>query len=294
MRLTYVAAAAALFSAVPALAQDGDAPTGFNGLYVGAAGGYDVQSSDGGSILFDRNLDGRFGDSVLTAAGANAFSPGFCNGRAVSANAPGRQSPANLAVPAGQGCVNDKDGWAYYGRVGIDQQMGAFVVGVVGEFGKSEITDSVSAFSTTPANYVMTRSIDWEAGIRARAGFTPNDQTLFYGTFGPGYARIDRSFSSSQSTNTFTGRGKRNQFGIQGGGGVEQKLGNNFSIGLEYLYHQYQDDEYRVRAAGGPTVAPFTPFTNPNNGGTTTGTDFRRSDTKFNWHSIRATAAFRF
>ena len=289
MKAYGLAIAGAVLAATPAMAQD-DAPTGFNGIYVGAAGGYDVQPNDGGTILFDRNLDGRFGDTVLTGTGANAFSPGSCNGRAVSANAPGRQSAANLAVPAGQGCRNDEDGWSYYARVGIDQQMGSFVVGVVGEFGKSEITDSVTAFSVTPANYVFTRSIDWEAGIRARAGFTPNDRTLFYGTFGPGYARIDRSFSSSQSTNTFTGRGKRNQFGIQGGGGVEQKLGNNFSIGLEYLYHQYQDDDYRVRAAG----PAGTPFTNATNGGKTNGTDFRRSDDRFNWHSIRATAAFRF
>ena len=289
MKAYLLAVAGAVVASAPAAAQDG-VRTGFNGIYVGAASGYDSQPNDGGRILFDRNLDGRFNDTVLTGTGADAFAPGFCNGRAVSANAPGQQSAANPAIPAGQGCRNDKDGWAYYGRVGIDQQMGRFVVGVVGEFGKTEINDSVSAFSTTPANYVMTRSISWEAGIRARAGFTPNDETLFYGTFGPGYARIDREFSSSQSTNTFTGRGRRNQFGIQGGGGVEQKLGNNFSIGLEYLYHQYSDDAYRVRAAG----PAGTPFTNAGNGGTATGTDFRRSDTRFNWHSMRATAAFRF
>ena len=283
-----LAAMAAVTVAAPAAAQDGE-PTGFNGIYVGAAGGYDVQGSDGGSILFDRNLDGRFGDTVLTGTGANAFAPGFCNGRGVSANAPGRTA-ANPAIPAGAGCRNDEDGWAYYGRVGIDQQMGSFVVGVVGEFGKTEINDQVTAFSSTPANYVMYRSINWEAGIRARAGFTPNDQTLFYGTFGPGYARIDRDFTSSQSTNTFTQSGKKNQFGIQGGGGVEQKIGDNFSVGLEYLYHQYQDNDFRVRAAG----PAGTPFTNAANGGTTAGTDFRRSDDKFRWHSIRATAAFRF
>ncbi|MGJ3626255.1 outer membrane protein [Sphingomonas sp. MMS24-JH45] len=148
----------------------------------------------------------------------------------------------------------------------------------------------MTAFSVTPANYVFTRSIDWEAGIRARAGFTPNDTTLFYGTFGPGYARIDRSFSSSQHQHLHRPRQAQNQFGIQGGGGVEQKLGDNFSIGLEYLYHQYEDNDYRVRAAG----PAGTPFTNAANGGTATGTDFRRSDTKFNWHSMRATAAFRF
>ena len=71
---------AASLTAVPAMAQDGGDPSvssGFSGIYVGAAGGYDVQPNDGGARLeFDRNLDGRFGDTVLTGTGANAFSPG--------------------------------------------------------------------------------------------------------------------------------------------------------------------------------------------------------------------------
>jgi len=290
MKLTLIAGAAALLAVSPASAQE--VTTGFSGIYVGAAGGYDVQGNDrNSSILFDRNLDGRFGDTVTTAAGANAFSPGFCNGRATSVNAPGRTSTAAPAQPAGTGCRNDKDGWAYYGRVGLDHQAGRFVVGVVGEFGKSEISDSVSAYSTTPANYVMTRDLQWEAGIRARAGYTPNDSTLFYGTFGPGYARIDREFTTTNTANGFAERGKRNQFGIQGGGGIEQRIGDHFSIGLEYLYHQYDDEDYRVRAGSNGTTPATNPFIlAPNTGGT----DFARSDQKFRWHSMRATAAFRF
>jgi outer membrane immunogenic protein len=270
-------AVAALF-ALPATAQETTADQPFSGVYVGAAGGYDVQPNDvGSSILFDRNLDGRFGDNVTTAAGANAFSTGFCNGRAGGAT----RTPA--------GCANDKDGAAYYVRAGADTQRGNIVVGFVGEFGKSDITDSVTAFSTTPANYVMTREIDWEASIRGRAGYAANT-TLFYGTFGAGYARIDRSFTSTNTANAFTQSGKRNQFGITGGGGIEQKLGRNFSIGLEYMYHQYQDDDARVRVSQGtaPATNPFVLAPN------TTGTDFRRSDDKFRWHSLRATAAFRF
>ncbi len=266
--------------AAPASAQEGADDAPFTGAYIGAAGGYDVQSNDAGSgVLFDRNLDGRFGDSVLTGAGANAFSTGFCNGRANN-----QLSPAN-----GGGCRNDRDAWAYYARVGLDQQRGNIVVGALGEFGKSEITDSVTAFSTTPAAYVFTRSIGWEASIRGRVGYAAGT-TLFYGAFGPGYAKIDRSFFSTQSVNTFTGRGKRNQWGITGGGGVEQKLGRNISVGMEYMFHQYQDDDYRVRA----TAAAVTPFTNPNNGGTASGTDFRRTDTDFRWHSLRGTVNFRF
>ncbi|SUJ03597.1 Uncharacterised protein [Sphingomonas paucimobilis] len=156
------AAASALFAA-PAMAQDSymaDEEAPFSGAYVGGSFGYDVQPNDVGSrFLFDRNLDGRFGDVVTTSTGANAFSPGFCNGRARST-----LSPQNAAT----GCGNDKDGIAYYGRVGLDHQAGNIVYGVVGEFGKSEITDSVSAFSTTPAWYTMTRSIDWEASARGR------------------------------------------------------------------------------------------------------------------------------
>ena len=275
--IALAAGAAAALVALPAAAQD---DAGFNGLYVGAAGGYDVQSNDRNSrSLFDRNLAGRYGDVVRTGSGADAFGPGFCNGAARN-----QLSPAN-----GGSCANDRDDWAYYGRVGLDTQRGRLVVGVVGEFGTTNITDSVTAFSGTPASYVFSRGIDWEAGIRARAGFTPNDTTLFYGTFGPGYARIDRAFGSTNLTNTFTGSGKRNQFGIQGGGGVEQRIGR-FSIGLEYLYHQYRDDDYVVRAAG----PAGTPFTNAANGGTTAGTDFRRSDEQFRWHSMRATVGFRF
>ena len=266
-------------TASPAFAQETTEDAPFNGLYVGAAGGYDVQPNDAGSsILFDRNLDGRFGDAVTTAAGANAFSGGFCNGATTA-----------TTLTGGRGCRKDKDGAAYYGRVGMDTQRGNIVVGVVGEFGKSEITDSVTAFSTTPASYVMTRSVDWEASIRGRAGYAVNT-TLFYGTFGAGYAKIDRDFYSTNTGNAYQQSGKRQQFGILGGGGIEQKVTPNISVGMEYMFHQYQDDDFRVRVTQGtqPATNPFVLAPN------TTGTDFRRSDDNFRWHSLRATAAFRF
>jgi len=276
--ITALAAAGAIV-ATPALAQETTADAPFSGIYIGAAGGYDVQPNDvNSSILFDRNLDGRFGDVVTTAAGANAFSPGFCNGAA--------RGPT---LTASGGCRNDDNGFAYYGRVGIDSQSGNIVIGAVGEFGKSEINDAVTGFSTTPASYTMYRDIDWEASARGRVGYAVNT-TLFYGTFGAGYARINRSFSSTNTANAYSFTGTRNQWGILGGGGIEQKLGRNFSIGLEYMYHQYQDDDFRVRVSRG-TQPATNPFVLPPN---TTGTDFRRSDDKFRWSSIRGTAAFRF
>ena len=271
-------AGVALLSAAPAAAQEmaaDDAP--FSGVYIGAAGGYDVQPNDVGStILFDRGQNGSFGDVVSTAAGANAFSPGFCNGRAVG------------ATPGG-GCRNDKDGWAYYGRIGADRQMGNIVVGIVAEFGKTEINDSVSAFSTTPASYTMYRQVNWEGSARLRLGFAA-DRTLFYGTGGPSYARIDHNFFTTNTANAFAQSGRRDQLGFTGGGGIEQMIGRNLSFGLEYMYHQYDDDRARVSVTRG-TAAANNPFVLAPD---TSGTDFRRSDPKFRWHSMRATVGFRF
>lgn len=286
MRNTLIAglagAAVLGLSAAPASAQETTQDRPFSGIYVGASGGYDVQPNDvGSSIQFDANRDGRFGDTVNTATGVNAFGPGFCNGAARTSVAPGTSNV---------GCRNDKDNWAYNGRIGFDVQRGPIVLGAVGEFGKTNIRDSVSAFSTTPAYYTMTRDVDWEASARARLGYAANT-TLFYGTFGPGYARVNRNFYTSNTANAFSESGKKNQWGFVGGGGIEQKITKNISVGMEYMYHQYKDDDYRVTAG---SIAGTTPATNPFILQNAAGTDFRRSDDKFRWHSIRGTIGLRF
>jgi outer membrane immunogenic protein len=277
MKLLLLGAASLLAAIAPAYAQDAPEEE-FSGPYIGASVGYSFQNNDAGeTILFDRDLNGSFGDTVVTSApGApNAFSPGFCNGAATST--------ANV------GCANDKDGINYSARLGWDVQFGNIVAGVVLEGGKTDITDSVSGFSTTPARYTMTREIDWNAGARLRLGYVAGGRTLFYGTGGGAYAKVDHTFSTSNTANSFTGRGKNDVWGWAAGGGVEQKVGKNFSFGVEYLYTRYNDDDYAVRA--GPGTAPAT---NPFLLGNASGTDFRRSDTRFDHHGIKATANFRF
>lgn len=273
MRTLMGATAAALtLVAAPAMAQDGEAE--FDGVYVGGSVGYTVQNNDVGErIDFDAGQDGSFGDSITTSTGADAFSPGFCNGAAVA--------NANVA------CTNDKDDIEYYGRIGFDKQMGKFVVGAVGEFGKTEVRDSVTAFSTTPAYYTMTREIDWNAALRLRAGYVAGEKTLFYATGGGAYAKIDHSFTTSNGANSFAVTGDDEAWGWQAGGGIDQKLGRNFSLGLEYLYSRYDDDGSRVEVGTGSAGAT-NPFVLAG------GADFRRSDSRFDYHSLRATAAFRF
>lgn len=270
-RFILTAGVLAIGLAGQASAQDAE----FNGPYVGGSIGYGFQSNDRGeSILFDRGLDGSL-DTVTTSPGNNAFAPGFCDGRATRT--------ANI------GCDNDRDDIEYHGRIGWDVSLGNVVVGVVGEFGKSKVRDSVSAFSTTPASYTMTRELDWDAGLRARLGYAFGGKTLFYGTGGGAYARIDNSFETSNRVNAFADNGKSDSWGWAAGGGVEQKLGSNVSFGLEYLYTRLNDDDYRVRVTQG-----IAPANNPFILTGAAGTEFRRSDPHFDYHAIRLTGAFRF
>ena len=272
MRTLLGAGAAALtLVAAPAMAQDGE--PAFDGFYVGGSVGYTVQNNDvGETIEFDAGRNGSFGDTIATSTGADAFSPGFCNGAATSS--------ANSA------CTNDKDDLEYYGRIGFDKQMGKFVIGAVAEFGKTEARDSVTAYSTTPAFYTMTRELEWNGALCLRAGMVAGESTLFYATGGGAYAKLDNSFSSSNTANSFAVEGDDMAWGWQAGGGVEQKIGRNFSIGLEYLYSRYDDSDSRV-AVGTGTAGATNPFVLAG------GADFRRSS-DFDFHSLRATAAFRF
>jgi outer membrane immunogenic protein len=255
----------------PALAQTGD----WSGAYVGGRlGALDQKSGGNERILFDTNLDGDFDDTVRTAAGADAFSPGFCNGA------------ANDRTPA-SGCEKDDSGIDGAIMAGYDAQFGGLVVGLVGEIGRGKAEDSVAAFSTTPAFYTMTRRLRTNGAIRARVGL-PLGNTLPYVTAGIAAADLKRSFATSNTVNSFTERDEDEiVYGARFGAGVEQRFGS-FSIGALYLFTNYKDDDYRVRA-GGP--APVTnPFILTNAGGT----DFRRSDGRFKTHSLSATASLRF
>ena len=272
MRLTLAALGGTLI-ATPALAQTAD---DWSGFYVGGQLGYGFQPGDGDeTIRFDTNLDGSFGDSVNTSGGANAFSPGFCGG---SANGP---TPAD-------GCDDDRDGVQYGVHAGFDYDMGGVVVGLVGDYNRSRLRDSVSAFSTTPARYTMTRTLRDAFSLRARVGFG-SDRTLFYGTGGVVRGSLRNSFSTSNAANSFTGNGNEKGWGYALGAGVEQRLGGGLSLGLQYLYRSIDAGDYVVRA--GPGTAGLTnPFriVNPN------GTDFARSSDRFTAHGVNLTASYRF
>jgi outer membrane immunogenic protein len=272
-----ILAVAALAVATPALAQSADGS--WTGFYAGGRIGYSPQLGDGDeAISFDNNLDGQFGDTVRTTTGANAFSPGFCGGRALS------------AVPGG-GCAKDHDSLEWALHAGFDYDLGGFVVGVVGEAGIGYSEDSVTAYSTTPANYVMTRRMKENAGLRLRAGyaFGAERNTLLYATGGGVYAKMSNSFTSSNVANAFAVSGDDTVFGYRVGAGVEQRVRPNLSFGLQYLFTSLADDGARVNVTRG--TAPATnPFLLVN----AAGTDFQRTHSRFAAHNVSLTANFRF
>ena len=272
LKLTVAVAAFAV--AVPSFAQDA---ADWTGGYIGGRVGYAWQPNHNSeTVLFDRNLDGVFGDTVTTAAGANAFSPGFCGGAATS-TAPGN-------------CTKDKDGVDWAVHAGYDYQFeGGFVIGALAEYGNTRGRDSVAAFSTTPALYTLTRRLRDSYGVRARAG-AAFGQSLAYATGGVVWGKVKNSFVTSNTANAFTTTGNDTVNGYRLGAGFEHKIGPNFSLGLEYLYTRYKDDDYRVRAANSGTTAATNPFLL----GNAAGTDFRRSATRLTTSSLGLTANYRF
>lgn len=273
MRSVFLASAGmalAALGAVPAAAQSDS----WTGPYVGGHLGYAFQPDDDDeTVLFDTNLDGSFNDVVRTGAGADAFSTGFCGGNALQSR------PTS-------GCADDDDGTDWAVHVGYDYQFGSLVGGLVAEYGRADITDDVSAFSTTPARYTLRRTLRDQYGLRARLGFAVGD-TLVYATGGGARAKIRQRFTTSNAANTFTNNGDDNAWGFKAGGGIEQRFGN-FSVGAQYLYSRFYTDEFIVRAQGpAPATNPFI-LVNP------AGTDFARSDDEFDSHSAHVTASFRF
>lgn len=276
-KYTLACGVAALAVSTSAQAQDEDRY--FDGVYISGAVGIEfVDDRNQDQIRFDTDQDGTFNDTVRTGTGANAFSPGFCNGTATS-------------VPNAACRGNDND-VGYSVRIGADRHMGdsPFVAGLLIEGSLPGIEESTTGFSTTPASYTFTREIEGSINARARFGIAPGSgQVLLYGTGGVGYARIDRSFTTSNLANSFTQQDEDSwAFGWQAGGGAEVMLSRNIGIGMEYLYSRYDDDDYRVEIGAGsaPATNPFLV--------TSGGTDIRPSNNRFDYHALRATVNFRF
>ncbi|MCF8706571.1 outer membrane protein [Rhizorhapis sp. SPR117] len=260
----------------PAMAQDASVERNWSGPYVGGSIGLAKPDHDSGeTLVFDTDGDGQFDNSV-TSGGSDIFT-GYCSGRSASG-------------AAADGCVNDRTGTNWAGIAGYDMQFGNIVAGVVAEGGIADVTDGVTGFSDEPGSYTLNRRLKENAALRARVGYAMGN-TLLYATGGGAYGRINNRFSTTNTANDFADTGNSNAWGWTAGGGVEQRIADNFSIGLLYKYTSLDPKDYDVTVTQGsaPATGPFT------NTATTSGqTLIARGSDKFNYHTGQVTATYRF
>ena len=235
--------------AAPAAAQDAD-PDFFNGFYVG--GSISTETVDDGpnsAIVFDTDQDGDYGERVRTTTGANAFSPGLCNGRPAG-------GPAQIS------CLDDDTELGYQAKIGYDARVGDIAVaGLVLEGSKPNAIDYANCFSTTPASYTTSREVDYSVALRGRLGISPGSGRGFiYATGGVTYAKMDHDFFTTNGANSFTQvNDDKWVFGTQLGAGGELYITDNISFNLEYLMTRYDDDDFYVNVGPG-TAGPTNPF----------------------------------
>ncbi|MEC9369259.1 MAG: outer membrane beta-barrel protein [Pseudomonadota bacterium] len=81
--------------------------------------------------------------------------------------------------------------------------------------------------------------IDYLASIRGRLGLALGPRWLVYGTAGVAFIDADQTFVLA---NGATFNDSSSEVGFAGGGGVELKLTDNVSAGVEGLYYAFDDD----------------------------------------------------
>jgi len=253
---TSAAIAVLALGASAASAQDlKTGPTNWTGPYVGGQLGYTWQPADGD-------------EGVNYSPSSGTVPTIFCGG------APASTSPSGP-------CRKDNDATQWKIHAGYDYEFGTDhgpVVGAVIEGGKAYLYDYVTAFSSTGNTYRYKARLRENGSIRGRLGYDYHG-TLIYGTGGVAYGKIRNTFATSDTTASFTtSKSRKNAWGYNYGGGIEQKVGP-VSIGALYLFTSLKNHDYTVRGTGGIYGA---------------GTDMQREFSKFGYHTVLATVSYRF
>jgi outer membrane immunogenic protein len=169
-------------------------------------------------------------------------------------------------------------GWEAGVQIGCNRQWGAVVLGLEADWQWTGAkTSSDAAFAAFPnvgnmsfTDAAHTEHVDvaqkWFATARARAGFTPWERVLVYGTAGIAWADFDSdtavTFATAAVPQTAVYNGavhigsvSSNQVGGVVGGGVEWAIANNWSVKAEYLYMWFNGFNYTS-----PLVTAAVPF----------------------------------
>ncbi|MFD2236398.1 outer membrane protein [Aureimonas populi] len=229
-------------------------------------------------------------EEPMAPAAPIAFEPAFtwtgfyAGGQAGVAFNPD-SGPFELGSSAFVGGNDDGDAGFIGGvHVGYDYQINNFIVGAVADI--SYIDAESTAFYGLPGStstFGSTSEIDFVGTVRAKAGFAA-DRFAIYATGGLAYADISHTFSGPAaidiggSTYAVSVSEDTDDVGYAVGAGVDYLVTQNFSVGVEYLYHDLGSSDVTVAYDGPAGVQDFT----------------TSSSTDLDFHTVWAKASFRF
>ena len=137
------------------------------------------------------------------------------------------------------------------GTVGYNHQSGSWVVGAEADFGSLTGTKSVTTTTTypccSPSTFTVTQSAKttWLFTARPRVGYTWGN-TMAYLTGGLAMTRLNYQARFSDNFPTAPQAGAAENGGLNktitgwtGGGGLETKVNDHWSVKGEYLYAQF-------------------------------------------------------
>jgi outer membrane immunogenic protein len=137
----------------------------------------------------------------------------------------------------------DLNGCGFAGGLvtGVNYQVNRAVIGLEGDwtFGTRTGVNQLDA---------VKYKIDYQASIRARAGWLATDATLIYATGGVGWMR--GTMDALVGPGSVPMSDKKTHFGFVVGGGLEHAFTSNLHGRLEYLYANYNTKRYDLDVPG--------------------------------------------
>lgn len=166
--------------------------------------------------------------------------------------------PGFPAPPAARKFSYDSDGWLLGGQVGVNWQMGQWVLGAEADLAwtgvDGRLTPAAAALPGNVTGASESHDMKWLGTLRGRLGFAV-DSFLFYGTGGLAFAKIDGTAVFRTGGTTFGASDSNTHTGWTLGAGVEAGLTENISVKAEYLYVDLGSKNYHYAFGGGmPTT----------------------------------------
>jgi outer membrane immunogenic protein len=146
------------------------------------------------------------------------------------------------------------EGWLGGAQIGFNHQTGQVVFGLEGDISAADISADGGPYVNKIGSHSweVATEVSWLATLRGRVGIAHQD-LLIYATGGLAYARTEGDLnvmhlSCPNLCPRFSadGHAEEDHFGYAVGGGLEWRLGGNWSLKSEYLYVDLGEEDYHM------------------------------------------------